>query len=166
MWSDWKSLLLPQVNHPVVQAGSGPRECGEAVSVDEALAAEAARYAAQMNNDFAAMERLYGDDLVYIHSSTAVDTKASFIESMRSGTVRYRKMTLGDVTVRTPVRLVAGHPPAGQELTVRGWRAPPPARQRPPPLGTCSSPSRSSPFRASAVSLPWHSASLWKNAAG
>ncbi len=120
MWSDWKSLLLPQVNHPVVQPGSGPRECGEAVSVDEALAAEAARYAAQMNNDFAAMEKLYGDDLVYIHSSTAVDTKASFIESMRSGAVRYRKMTLGDVTVRCfgGLAIISG---AGTfEVTARG----------------------------------------------
>jgi len=66
----------------------------------EALQAEQARYAAQISNDFAAMERLFGDDLVYIHSSTTVDTKASFIESMRSGAVRYRKMTRGDVKVR------------------------------------------------------------------
>jgi len=75
--------------------------CSGTISVQEALDAEAARYAAQTGNDFAAMERLFGDDLEYIHSSTSVDTKASFIESMRSGVVKYRRMTRGEVKVRT-----------------------------------------------------------------
>ena len=63
------------------------KNCSRTITVEEAMKAEDARFAAQMNNDFAAMERLYGDDLVYIHSSTVQDTKASFIESMRSGAV-------------------------------------------------------------------------------
>jgi ketosteroid isomerase-like protein len=92
----------------------------DTITEGEALRAEEARYAAQMANDFAAMERLYGDDLVYIHSSTAVDTKASFIESMRSGAVRYRKMTRGDVQVRTygSIAIVTGH--GSFEVTARG----------------------------------------------
>jgi len=84
----------------VVAPGSGPQDCTGSVTVDEALQAEDARYAAQMANDFAAMERLLGNDLTYIHSSTLVDSKASFIESMRSGAVRYRSMRRGDVKVR------------------------------------------------------------------
>lgn len=86
----------------------------------EALQAEQARYDAQMNNDFAAMERLYADDLVYIHSSTVIDTKASFIESMRSGAVKYRKMTRGDVKVRTfgSVAIITGN--GSFEVTARG----------------------------------------------
>jgi ketosteroid isomerase-like protein len=86
----------------------------------EALQAEQARYDAQMNNDFAAMERLYADDLVYIHSSTVIDTKASFIESMRSGAVKYRKMTRGDVKVRTfgSVAIITGS--GSFEVTARG----------------------------------------------
>ena len=86
----------------------------------EALQAEQARYAAQMSNDFAAMERLFGDDLVYIHSSTTVDTKASFIESMRSGAVKYRNMTRGDVKVRTfgSVAIITGS--GSFEVTARG----------------------------------------------
>jgi hypothetical protein len=65
------------------------------------LAAEDARYAAQMRNDFAAMEKLFGDDLVYSHSNAAVDNKKTYIESMRSGTVKYRVMKRSDVNVRT-----------------------------------------------------------------
>ena len=92
----------------------------DAITEAEALAAEQARYAAQMNNDFAAMERMFGDDLVYIHSSTVVDTKASFIESMRSGAVKYRTMTRGDVKVRTfgSVAIITGS--GVFEVTARG----------------------------------------------
>jgi hypothetical protein len=84
----------------VVAPGSGAQECSGTITTDEALTAEEARYAAQMANDFAAMERLFGEDLTYFHSSTVVDTKASFVDSMRSGAVRYRQMRRGDVKVR------------------------------------------------------------------
>jgi len=103
-----------------LEPGSGVMPCDAAVTVDEALTAEAARYAAQTTNDFAAMVRLFGDDLVYIHSSTAVDTKATFIDSMRSGAVRYHRMTLGDITVRCYGGLAVISGGAGFEVTARG----------------------------------------------
>src|SRR5262249_154205 len=68
---------------------------------DEALRAEDARYAAQTSRDFAALEQLLGDDLVYIHSSAINDNKASYIDTQRVGTVIYRTMRRSDVTVRT-----------------------------------------------------------------
>ncbi|MCC7546682.1 MAG: nuclear transport factor 2 family protein [Burkholderiales bacterium] len=66
------------------------------------------------------MERLFGSDLVYIHSSTVRDDKSSYIESMRSGTVRYRRMQRQDTQVRTfgPVGIVTGQ--AKFEVTARG----------------------------------------------
>ena len=76
-------------------------ECSGTITADEAVSAEDARYKAQAANDVAAMERLFGPDLVYIHSSAAMDTKTSYIESMRSGTVKYRAMRRSDVKVRT-----------------------------------------------------------------
>ncbi len=71
------------------------------VTADEAVKAEDARYAAQTGNDFAAMEKLYSPDLVYVHSSAVVDNKQSYIDSMRSGTVQYKVMRRSDVVVRT-----------------------------------------------------------------
>ena len=65
-----------------------------------ALRAEDARYAAQMAGDLDALDALFADDLDYIHSSTVRDTKASFIESLRSGKVVYQNMTRGDTNVR------------------------------------------------------------------
>ena len=89
--------ILALVSSSVASA----QECSGSISADEALRAEDARYAAQSSRDFAALQRLIGDDLVYIHSSTIVDDKASYIEVQRAGTVIYRVMRRSDVTVRT-----------------------------------------------------------------
>jgi hypothetical protein len=60
----------------------------DVITEAEALAAEAARYAAQTTGDFATLEKLIGDDLVYYHSSSVIDTKKSFIASQTSGNVK------------------------------------------------------------------------------
>ncbi len=112
--------LVRQFRLAAVPSALGAQGCSGTITMEEVLQAEASRYAAQTANDFAAMERLFGDDLVYIHSSTTQDTKASFIESMRSGAVRYRKMTRGDVIVRTYgcIGILSGR--ARFEVTARG----------------------------------------------
>ena len=87
----------------LIAAGSAAaQDCSGTIGADEAMKAELARYAAQTANDFAAMERMFGNDLTYNHSSPATDGKQSYIEGMRSGRTKYRKMTPnGDVTTRT-----------------------------------------------------------------
>ena len=101
-------------------APSGAQDCSGTITVDEALKAEAARFKAQMGADGAAMNKLFGDDLVYIHSSTVQDTKKSFIESITSGNVKYRTMHQGEPTVRTYgcVAIVSGA--ARFDVTVKG----------------------------------------------
>jgi hypothetical protein len=78
-------------------------ECGGPVTADEALAAEDDRYEAQTTNDFAAMEKLFGSDLV-----------------MRSGAVKYRTMRRSGVTVRTYgcIAILSGQ--ANFDVTVKG----------------------------------------------
>ena len=68
-------------------------ECSGTITTDEALKAEHARYAAQTSDDYAAMQKMFGEDLSYTHSSAATDNKASYIERMRSGLTKYRKIT-------------------------------------------------------------------------
>ena len=96
------------------------QECGGPVSADEALAAEDARYAAQTGDDFDALQKLIGNDLVYIHSSAVVDTKASYIESQKSGAVKYRVMRRSDTRVRTYgcVAIITGL--GNYDVTVKG----------------------------------------------
>jgi len=100
-----KSLLSALAGYAVVGMIAGgvamAEECNGTITAEEAARAEDARYAAQMSNDFAAMEKMFGDDLVYIHSSAVVDDKAAYIDSMRSGNVKYRVMRRSDVKVRT-----------------------------------------------------------------
>lgn len=73
----------------------------EPVTSNDALVAEDQRYAAQLTQDTGALDRLLADDLVYIHSNAQVDSKSSFIDSLRSGAVKYLTMQRSDVRVRT-----------------------------------------------------------------
>jgi hypothetical protein len=90
------------------------------ISEVEAFEAEDARYLAQTNIDIDAMESLFGDDLIYQHSTGAVDDKASFIKSISSGAVRYRKMNRSEVKFRTYgyVAIITGK--AQFEVSVNG----------------------------------------------
>ena len=51
--------------------------------------AEAARVAALAANDFAALDRILGDDLTYTHSSGQTDGKQQFIETLKAGKTKY-----------------------------------------------------------------------------
>lgn len=96
------------------------QESNSSVTVADALQAEDARYEAQIDNDFETLETLLAKDLVYIHSSTVQDTKASFIESLRSGKVSYRSMERSNTKVRIfgNVAIITGK--AVFEVTARG----------------------------------------------
>jgi hypothetical protein len=100
--------------------GAAAAECSGTISADEALKAEDARSAAQTSGDFAAMERLFGDDLRYTHSSGRSDGKASYIELQRSKSVVYRSMQRSNVTVRTYgcIAIITGE--AHYQVTVDG----------------------------------------------
>jgi hypothetical protein len=116
-----KGLLVAGALLGMIAGGTArAEECGGPVTADEALAAEDARYEAQTGDDFAAMDKLFADDLVYIHSSAVVDNKATYIDSMRSGSVKYRVMRRSDVTVRTYgcVAIISGL--ANFDVTVKG----------------------------------------------
>jgi ketosteroid isomerase-like protein len=61
---------------------------------------DAKRFVAQTKNDFDALGSLLADDLVYTHSSAAMDGKTSFIETMRSGRTKYESIEPLEVKVR------------------------------------------------------------------
>jgi Domain of unknown function (DUF4440) len=86
----------------VAAGAASAQDCSGTITADEAMKAETARYVAQTSNDFAAMEKLFGNDLTYNHSSAVSDDKAKYIEAMRSGRTKYRKMSPNsDVKTRT-----------------------------------------------------------------
>jgi hypothetical protein len=95
-------FLRPLVVTALLTLTAGPafaQDCAGTITAEEAVKAETARYAAQAANDFTAMERMFGNDLTYNHSSAATDDKTKYIDGMRSGRVKYRKMTPNADTV-------------------------------------------------------------------
>ncbi len=95
-------------------------------SEKEILSLEEKRYAAMTGGDFGALEALLHDQLLYTHSSGVTDTKASWLESLKSGKTRYKSAKITDQKVRMlgDMALVTGegHVEAeinGQPRTIR-----------------------------------------------
>ncbi|HYL25778.1 MAG TPA: nuclear transport factor 2 family protein [Burkholderiales bacterium] len=66
----------------------------------ELLALEERRFAAMIARDFGTLEALVHDALLYTHSSGVTDTKASWLQSMRSGRVKYQSAKCSEQKVR------------------------------------------------------------------
>lgn len=64
------------------------------------LALEDERFGAMIARDFARLQLLVHDDLMYTHSSGVVDGKASWLDSMKSGRVKYKKANCTERKVR------------------------------------------------------------------
>jgi len=64
-------------------------------------ALEDRRYRAMIDGDVAALETLLGDDLVYTHSTSLVDSKSTYLERLRSKKVVYRKAERTSETIQT-----------------------------------------------------------------
>jgi ketosteroid isomerase-like protein len=76
----------------------------------EILALEDRRLAAMIAQDFGALEPLVHEQLLYTHSSGLTDTKASWLESMKAGRVKYKSASCSERKVRVfgDVALVNG----------------------------------------------------------
>ena len=67
---------------------------------DTVKALDAERMAAMVAGDTATLDRILSDDLTYIHTSAAVDTKTSMLTAIQTGSLNYRKMAERNVQVR------------------------------------------------------------------
>lgn len=74
------------------------------------LGLEDRRLAAMSAQDFRALEPLVHDELLYTHSTGVTDTKATWLESMQSGRVKYKSGKWSERKVRVfgDVALVNG----------------------------------------------------------
>ena len=59
----------------------------------QVLQAEKDRFAAMTKVDEAALNKLLADDLTYVHTSALLQTKKEFIDSLKSGAIKYVSMT-------------------------------------------------------------------------
>ena len=73
-----------------VLVSAGQRLQAQAPAAEQAVRqVEDRRIKAMIDDDFATLEAVLADDLTYGHSSGVVDTKASYIETLRSGKTKY-----------------------------------------------------------------------------
>jgi ketosteroid isomerase-like protein len=62
-------------------------------------AAEKAWAGAVMARDLAALDRIFGNDLIYAHSTGVIETKAQYIDRLRGGAQRYDKVEHENIRV-------------------------------------------------------------------
>ena len=79
-------------------------------SEKEILGLEDKRFAAMLAKDFGALERMVHEELLYTHSSGITDSNASWLDSMKSGKVKYKSASCSERRVRVlnDVALVNG----------------------------------------------------------
>ncbi len=80
-------------------------------TIQDILALENRRYAAMVAGDLAVLDELLADDLVYTHSSAEVDTKASYIDGLRTKKWNYKgvERPVEEITLFGDVARVVGH---------------------------------------------------------
>jgi ketosteroid isomerase-like protein len=71
-----------------------------AMTEKDILALEEERFAAMIARDFPRLQLLVHDELMYTHSSGVVDGKATWLDSMKSGRVKYKKAQCTERKVR------------------------------------------------------------------
>ena len=79
--------------------------------MDEIIALENRRIEAMTKGDVQALEEILADDLIYTHTTARLDTKASFIDAIKSGRSNYKSVDTSDVSVRQfgDSAVVTGH---------------------------------------------------------
>jgi hypothetical protein len=78
----------------------------------EILGLEDQRFAAMVARDFSALDKMVHEELLYTHSSGVTDTKASWLDSMKSGKVKYKSVR-GRAAIEAEI---------GGQRTPQGWK--------------------------------------------
>jgi len=93
-------LMAMSMTQAQPAASTGAQAGSPSAAVDAVTAAELARFKAQTSGDRQALDALLGDDLIYTHSNAQVDSKATYVGSMRSGALTYKTIEPRDMKVR------------------------------------------------------------------
>ena len=120
--SDKDVVWFKEVSIRPLPLASGPHSASE----PDVRTLDARRFDAMVKGDTAALDGLLADDLVYTHASGKVDSKASFLDDIKTGQLRYKvirpedpKLSVyGDTAVATGLAAVEvnNH---GQELNMK-----------------------------------------------
>lgn len=71
--------------------------------------AEKAWAAAVMARDFAALDKIYSDDLIYAHSTGIIETKKQYLDKLKTGDQKYDSLTFESLKVVPHGNAAIGH---------------------------------------------------------
>jgi hypothetical protein len=83
----WRAVLATAILLAWSAAGLLAQPAGAEQAVRQA---EDRRIKAMIDDDFGTLDAVLADDLTYVHSNGVVDTKASYMETLRSGKTKYQ----------------------------------------------------------------------------
>ena len=72
----------------------------QAAAKSEVEALERQRFEALVKKDYTFLEKVFADDLLYVHSSGKTDNKMTYITSIKEGKSSYDKIDVEEITVR------------------------------------------------------------------
>jgi ketosteroid isomerase-like protein len=78
----------------------GPMTKKNAAAAQEVENLERQRFAAQVSKDYAFLEKVFADDLVYTHSNGKQNGKLDYIQTIRDGKSVYDKIDVESISVR------------------------------------------------------------------
>src|SRR3954462_1400005 len=90
------SLLLAVA---VPAAGAAPKP-PKTTAADAVKAAELKRFEAAEKDDLDLLGKTLADDLTYTHSTGVLQTKAQFLDDLKSGKLKFKKIEPSDLQVR------------------------------------------------------------------
>ncbi|MBF9221793.1 nuclear transport factor 2 family protein [Hymenobacter ruricola] len=92
-------LLALLLALPLFALAQAPNQKSMA-TVKEVEALERQRFEAQVKKDYAFLEKVFADDLVYTHGSGLQNTKSEYIQSIKDGKSQYGKIDVDALNVR------------------------------------------------------------------
>jgi Domain of unknown function (DUF4440) len=96
------ALLLSSVLFAGAAEGRQARRARKPPDLSEVITTlEARRFKAMTEADLVTLERILGDDLTYTHTDGRTESKAEFIETLRSGKLRYLSIEPANEKVRS-----------------------------------------------------------------
>ncbi|WP_080240603.1 nuclear transport factor 2 family protein [Spirosoma rigui] len=95
------SVQLIRAQAPVAPS-AGATAVRTTMSADEKAVAdtERQRFSAQVSKDYAVLEQVLANDLIYTHSNGNSDNKQSYIQSIRDGKSKYDAIDVEELNVR------------------------------------------------------------------
>ena len=90
---------------------------------DQVKEAEKAWSTAVAKNDYATLEKVLADDLLYSHSNAEADTKRQFIDNLKNKVRTYHGVTYDSMVVRVVNDTAIVSVKGGLDVTTRGNRS-------------------------------------------